>query len=216
MAHRAQHDEAVRRQKGLLARSGGSLPAVAPPEVDEYTGAWDHAQLPDGVRVGRDCFLELKDAFGRLRPGSEVVIGDRVRVYTWSRFSADPGGRIEIGDDSVLVGAFFMCAERITLGRRVLVSYGVTIADCDFHPLDPELRKLDAIANRPDGSQEERPPIESRPVHIGDDVRIGIRAIVLKGVTVGAGATIHAGAVVTRDVPAGASVAGNPAEPVAP
>jgi acetyltransferase-like isoleucine patch superfamily enzyme len=53
-------------------------------------------------------------------------------------------------------------------------------------------------------------------VTIGDDVRIGINAIVLKGVTVGDRASILAGAVVTSDVPADSIVAGNPARLVDP
>ncbi|MCS6711628.1 hypothetical protein JSY14_06145 [Brachybacterium sp. EF45031] len=52
------------------------------------------------------------------------------------------------------------------------------------------------------------------PIMIGDRVFIGQRAIVLGGVTIGDGATIAAGAVVTRDVPAGAVVAGVPARPL--
>jgi maltose O-acetyltransferase len=53
--------------------------------------------------------------------------------------------------------------------------------------------------------------VESRPVEIGDGAWIGIGAILLKGVQVGADARVAAGAVVTRDVPPGARVAGNPA-----
>jgi acetyltransferase-like isoleucine patch superfamily enzyme len=56
--------------------------------------------------------------------------------------------------------------------------------------------------------------VETRPVTIADDVWIGIGAIVLKGVRIGRGARIAAGAVVTRDVPEGAMVAGNPARVV--
>jgi len=52
-----------------------------------------------------------------------------------------------------------------------------------------------------------------RPVTIGADVWIGGGAIILPGVTVGDGAIIAAGAVVTRDVPAGVTVMGNPAQP---
>jgi acetyltransferase-like isoleucine patch superfamily enzyme len=48
-------------------------------------------------------------------------------------------------------------------------------------------------------------------VIIGDDVWVGIGAIILKGVTIGQGARIGAGAVVSRDVPAGTGVEGNPA-----
>ena len=52
-----------------------------------------------------------------------------------------------------------------------------------------------------------------RPVRIGSDVWIGGGAIILPGITIGDGAVIGAGSVVTRDVGAGATVAGNPARP---
>jgi acetyltransferase-like isoleucine patch superfamily enzyme len=137
-------------------------------------------------------------------------------VYTWTTFNIEPTGAIEIGDDCVLVGPVFMCAERIVVGRRVVLSYNVTIADCDFHPKDYELRKQDAIANAPGGDRSRRPPLETSPVVIGDDVWVGIGAIILKGVRVGDGARIGAGAVVTDDVPAGRRVIGNPAREAPP
>ena len=104
-----------------------------------------------------------------------------------------------------------MCHEQVLIGKRVVLSYHVTVADSDFHPLDPEMRKQDARANSPFGDRSQRPPIVSSPVRIEDDVWVGIGAILLKGVVIGAGARIGAGAVVTRDVPAGATVEGNPA-----
>jgi acetyltransferase-like isoleucine patch superfamily enzyme len=109
-----------------------------------------------------------------------------------------------------------MCAERIIVGLRVIISYHVTIADCDFHPLDPAARRRDALANARGGDASLRPPLVSRPVVIEDDAWIGIGAIVLKGVRIGRGARVAAGAVVTRDVPDGATVAGNPARLASP
>jgi acetyltransferase-like isoleucine patch superfamily enzyme len=182
--------------------------------VDErdITGQWNYATLPATVSIGRDCWLERRDSFSRYRSEQDLGlrIGDRVRVYTWTTFNVEPSGSIEIGDDSILVGAICMCANRITIGRSVTISYHVTIADSDFHPTDPSLRVQDAIANSPRGDRTHRPAIVSRPVTIEDNVWIGIGAIILKGVRIGAGARIEAGAVVARDVAEGQVIRGNP------
>ena len=183
-------------------------------ELKAITGGWEHASLPKNIRVGADCVLERRDSFKRFRSTHDLglIIGDRVKVYTWTEFNIEPGGMLEVGDDSILVGAVFMCAEKISIGKRVVVSYNVTIADSDFHPRDPELRKMDAVANSPEGDKSKRPAVIARPVVIEDDVWIGIGAIILKGVHIGRGAKIGAGAVVTKNVPSGATIAGNPAQ----
>jgi acetyltransferase-like isoleucine patch superfamily enzyme len=182
-------------------------------DIANITGGWDYGTLPGNVRIGRDCWLERKSSFSRFRSACQpgLVLGDRVQIYTWTTFNVEEGGLVEIGDDSVLVGAVLMCGQHIKIGRRAVLSYNVTIADSDFHPLDLESRKLDAVANAPEGDRSKRPPLVCRPVTIGDDVHVGIGAIVLKGVTIGAGAKVAAGAVVASDVPPGAVVAGNPA-----
>ena len=182
-------------------------------DTRDITGGWDYSTLPPNVDIGRDCYLERRSSFERFRsvrtPG--LRLGDRVRVYSWTVFNIEPQCVVEIGDDSLIVGAVLMGAERISIGRRVVVSYQVTIADCDFHPIDPDARRADAEANAPYGDRARRPALVTRPVVIEDDAWIGIGAIVLKGVTIGAGARIGPGAVVTTSVPAGAAVAGNPA-----
>jgi acetyltransferase-like isoleucine patch superfamily enzyme len=177
------------------------------------TGDWDYSSLPSNVRIGADCWIERRDSFSRFRSEQQpgLVLGDRVKVFTWTTFNIEPTGSVEIGSDSTIVGAIFMCAGRIRIGRNVLISYHVTIADSDFHPMEPRLRIQDAVANSPQGNRRNRPQVVSRPIAIGDDVSIGIGAIVLKGVHIGRGARIGAGAVVTRNVPDGAFVEGNPA-----
>ena len=185
------------------------------PDIRDLVGEWDHALLPSNVVVGRDCFLErlgsFERFFSRRQPG--LVLGDRVTVYTWTGFGVEEDGLVEVGSDTVLVGALIMCADKVTIGRSVVVSYNVTIVDSDFHPLDPELRREDTIALSPT-EPHPRPHIETRPVVIDDGAWLGIGATVLKGVRIGRGARVAAGAVVTTDVPPGATVAGNPARVV--
>lgn len=185
----------------------------------DVTGAWDYSSLPENIQVGRDCFLESSQLFRQFaseqQPG--MVIGDRVGIYLggWGGgFGVLPSGFLEIGDDSVLTGAQFMCAERVIIGRRVSISYNAIISDGDFHPRDPVLRRRDATLCSPLPPPGDRDAFATAPVVIGDDVRVGINAIVLKGVTIGDGASVYGGAVVTSDVPPNAVVAGNPARVV--
>ena len=184
------------------------------PATQPSTAVWDDSPLPSNVSVGERCHLErTRETFARFRSTREpgLRLGDEVRIHLGTIFSVEPDGVVEVGDESILAGVVFMCADRIALGRSVVVSYNVVIADCDFHPLDPDLRRRDAVANAPDGDRSERPALETAPVVVEDGALIGIGAIVLKGVRIGSGARIGAGAVVIRDVPPGAEVAGNPA-----
>lgn len=84
----------------------------------------------------------------------------------------------------------------VGIGDRTQIGPGTQILAAD-HPRDP--------ASRESGLEF------GRPVHIGCNVWIGGGAIILPGVTIGDGALIGAGSVVTRDVPAGATAFGNPA-----
>src|SRR5688572_16892455 len=96
----------------------------------DITGQWEPSSLPPNVRIGSNCYLERKAGFERFfserDPG--LVLGDDVVVYTWTNFAVDPDGYVEVGDGTILVGAQFMCGEHISIGRRVVISYNVTIA----------------------------------------------------------------------------------------
>jgi len=184
--------------------------------LNQLSGEWDHDILPGNVRIGKDCYLESTGSFGPFRSALDpgLVIGDRVAVYEGTKFTSAGDGYVEVGDDSILVGAQMWCGERISVGRRVVISYHVLLTDSDMHPAEPEVRRKDTVALAFYNESEERQPFEKRPITIGDDVWIGPAAIILKGVSIGDGARIAAGSVVPRDVPAGVTVSGNPARPV--
>lgn len=188
---------------------------VTASRVASLTGQWDYGVLPDNVWLGSDCYLEsprLLEAFHSTRvPG--LVIGDRTRVCLggWGgQFSVQPGGVVRIGRDCTLLGAQVMCLTSITLGDEVSIAHNAVIADSDFHPRDPLLRRFDVEVAPPSGRYADAVPLVGDPVVIEDGARIGINAIVLKGVRIGEGARVLAGTVVSKDVPPHTTVGGNP------
>ncbi|PYL13120.1 MAG: acyltransferase [Verrucomicrobia bacterium] len=105
-----------------------------------------------------------------------------------------------------------MAEEKIEIGSHCLVSWNVGIADSDFHPLEPAQRLIHAQALAPYfKNRPPRPKLKTAPVKIGDNVWIGMNAVILKGVSIGENSVVAAGSVVTKSVPPNAVVAGNPA-----
>src|SRR6185503_13247043 len=103
---------------------------------------------------------------------------------------------VEIGDFCYFTNAVLLCELELRIGNYVMIGWNATITDTDFHPTSPAERVADAIACSPLGNGRPRPTIVRRPVIIDDDVWIGPAATILKGVRIGAGSFIEAGAVV--------------------
>jgi acetyltransferase-like isoleucine patch superfamily enzyme len=122
--------------------------------------------------------------------GGQLVFGERVKIGQHVTFYLDsPEARIEIGSYSGINRRTEICSKAsVHIGERCAIGWDVCITDTDYH-------EFEGIRS-------------SKPVHIGDDVWIGSRAMILKGVTIGDGAVIGAGAVVAKDVPARALLAG--------
>lgn len=172
--------------------------------------------LPANADVGQGSTISGEHAFKRFR--SRADIGLRVgkcSTLDGVHFATGPEGRIEIGDWCYLTNVVLLSDMHVRIGNYVRIGWNTTIADTDFHPIDPAMRVEDAIACSPAGKGRPRPPIACAPVVIEDDVWIGPQVTILKGVRIGAGAMIEPGSVVTRDVPAGARVIGNPARVIA-
>ncbi len=131
-------------------------------------------------------------------------------------FDLGAGGRMRIGNYCYFTNAVLLCELEIIVGNYVLIGWNTTVTDTDFHPIAPAERIADAIACSPLGQGRPRPVVTRKPVIIEDDVWIGPNATILKGVRIGAGAIVEPGSLVTRDVPAGARVLGNPAQVIAP
>lgn len=109
------------------------------------------------------------------------------------------GRKIKIGNNSSIeVGC--QIANDTTIGNDVMIAPEVVIFSVGHETSDT------SIPMRLQGNTK------PRPVTIGDDVWIGQRAIILPGITIGDGAIVAAGSIVTKDIPARTVVGGNPAK----
>ncbi len=137
--------------------------------------------------------------------GSNTHIRGRLLVYPTC-------GKIEIGDYCYVgENTNIWSASSIKIGNRVLIAHGVDILDHNTHPLDPLERHEHYKAIITSGHPSSKINWCEKPVLIGDDAWIGCKTIILKGVTIGRGAIVAAGSVVTKDVSDFTMVAGNPA-----
>lgn len=150
-------------------------------------------------------------------PGGKIVIGDNVQFVSSSRRATasslafpsrlrvfGPGSSIKIGSGSQLSGVSITARSTgICLGKNVLIAPNCIIVDSDFHaPWPAQERAISPGMER------------DAPVSIGDHAWLGMNVIVLKGVSIGKGALIGAGSVVTGDIPENWLACGNPCRPV--
>lgn len=153
------------------------------------------------LRIGLGPFgltSEYDVSVVRIRPGARFAVDGVVSLQRGVRIVID-SGELRIGHATNINGLTkILVAESVRIGSECTLSWDVQILDNDFHSITVDGRTGPAKA----------------PVIIGDRVWIGTRAVILKGVEIGAGAVVAAGAVVSRDVPPGTVVAGMPARVV--
>lgn len=148
--------------------------------------------------------------FCRIAP--DVILGENVRIYAFVNLYG-----CEIGDDS-RIGTFVEIQKGVHIGKRVKVSShsficeGVTVEDNVFigHGV-MFINDKYPRATASDGSPQTEADWELIHTLVKRGASIGSNATILCGVTIGEGAIVGAGSVVTRDVPAGVVVAGVPA-----
>ncbi|GHU55180.1 hypothetical protein FACS189442_2420 [Spirochaetia bacterium] len=160
------------------------------------------------IGMSRNAKIILHAPFGMGSKRIKSKLDTRLCMEDWSRlivhgtFAMNEGasivmvrsGTLELYGGFINEGVCIHCGSYIRIGKNCNIAKGVTIRDYD-------------------GKYIERPDYRTaQPVYIGNNVWIGFRAMILKGVTIGDGAIIAAGAVVTKDVPAHSMAAGNPAK----
>jgi acetyltransferase-like isoleucine patch superfamily enzyme len=137
-----------------------------------------------------------------------VVVGSNSIIN--ARISFDRAGASFVCGERCYVGAsHIVSAHKVELEDDVVVSWGVTIVDHNSHALDWNERRDDIIDWARGHKNWEH--VKIAPVTLKQRCWVGFNASILKGVTIGQGAIVAAGAVVTKDVPPYTIVAGNPA-----
>lgn len=139
------------------------------------------------IEIGRDCLI-----YGNISTETEtakIIIGNNVYIGRTTIFATI---EIIIEDD-------------------VLISSDCLIQDTDNHNMSREIRKKDTIDAKVKQTQDWS-VVNCKPIKICAGSWIGAKCIILKGVTIGEGAIVGAGSVVTKDVAPYTVVAGNPAK----
>ena len=123
------------------------------------------------------------------------------------------GGQIMIGDNCYLGhNSFIWSGNSIKIGNDVFISHNCSVIDTNSHEIDYSQRAETYKDRLKYGNPKQESNIQTAPIIIEDHAWLSFNVIVLKGVTIGKGAIIAAGSVVTKDVPAFTMVAGNPAK----
>lgn len=164
-----------------------------------------------GIKFGNNLRIANK-IYLRLKGRNKIEIGNNFAFSSgcnYNPLARNIRGSIELEQDADLiignnVGVSSICIwvySSCSIGNNVKIGADTIILDSDAHSLN--------YMNRRDGYLD-RPNAHKKPITIEDDVLIGTRCIILKGVTIGARSIIGSGSVVTKSIPSDCIAAGNP------
>lgn len=179
--------EQVRRlEKGRLFYNAGTKLCLA--KTAKLT-------LNDELHMGYNAFINNgRSSILRIDDGGEVIVNGKFQAYYGADIICFKNAKLVLHGGFINSDVKIRCMNSITIGKGAKISHDVTIIDGDGHTMDYEGY------------------VQKKPIVIEDHVWIGTKATILKGVKIGEGAVVAAGAVVTKDVPSHCLVAGNPAK----
>ena len=154
-----------------------------------------------GAKIGKNsCLSPGYDIFGvnlsKLMIGNNVLIGRNACIG--STFGI---GKINIGSGTNIGrNCQIQSLKKIQIGKKCLISYGVSLIDHDHLLTDPKISPMDGLLTAP------------KSISIGDNCFVGAHSFVLKGVVLGEHCVVGANSVVTKSFPKNSIIAGNPAK----
>jgi galactoside O-acetyltransferase len=186
----------------------------------KYQSKSRYNSFKDFIIIGSSHFLEafrinlnnpLKDKI-YLSIGNDTILNCEITFESQE-------GEIVVGNNTFLGGSHLICRTKIEIGDNVFIAWGGTIYDHDSHSLDYREREkdiqqqlLDFRSGKNFIENKNWDVVNSKPIKICSNAWIGMNCTILKGVTIGEGAIVAAGSVVTKDVAAWTVVGGNPAK----
>ena len=155
-----------------------------------------------GMKFGKNSFIGFGYDINPLLRG--VILGDNVQIgrNAWLDISSyTRGAEIIIGDGTNIGrNATISASKKISIGKKCLFSYGVSLIDHDHKLSDPDISPMDSGIT------------EGREIIVEDACFIGAHSFILKGVHLGRHCVVGANSVVTKSFPDFSVVVGNPAQ----
>lgn len=177
--------------------------------IIKFLNRFKKKTLPQNVKVGSDTtisgMVSTQYAQSSITIGNGCLIEGILATHT-DTANIIIGNEVFIGNNSLLG-----CACSIIVEDNVLISFDCLIQDSDNHSSISKERLTDTYDWK-NGRQHRWDLTPMKPIHIKKLAWIGAKSIILKGVTIGEGAIVAAGSVVTKDVAPYIIVGGNPAK----
>ncbi|RCX09880.1 acetyltransferase-like isoleucine patch superfamily enzyme [Anaerobacterium chartisolvens] len=178
-----------------ICRRNGNLVIYRNAVIDMHKTA--KISLNGNFHINSDRFKGSRaEGYLKMRESSTLNIEGDFKLFYGATIQLFKNASLTLGKGYINSNSVIACSSSITIGAGAAIARGVYIYDGDHHSI---LDDNGEVLNKP------------MPVNIGRHVWIGVNATVLKGVTIGDGSIIAAGAVVTHDVPARCIAGGIPA-----
>ena len=172
----------------------------------------------NNIKYGKN-FRVFNHLYLKIHVGALVQIGNNCTIMSGAGLNPLSrniktciyGGKkatLKLGNDVGISSSTLWVKESVSIGNSVAIGADCIIMDTDAHNLDWKIRCSEETNEY--GESVDMVTAASAPIVIEDNVLVGARCIILKGVTIGARSIIGSGSIVTKDIPSDCIAAGNP------
>lgn len=172
------------------------------------------------IKIGNSHFTE-NFRMQVIKPAKNITyleVGENTMLDCKITFESG-AGKVEIGNDNYIGNSNIICRTSIVFENNIFVAWGTYFYDHNSHSIDYRDRENDIQQQLTDYrnklmfiENKNWDVVDTSPIRICSNSWIGMNCIILKGVTIGEGAIVAAGSVVTKDVAPWTMVGGNPAK----